>query len=164
MELYIIRHAIAVDRFDADVQSDAERWLTGEGIEKMKIAAQGLARIIEGFDCIYTSPYRRAKETAEIVADALPAPIEELGELQPGVVFNDIAKALKPQSDACVALVGHEPDLSELISESISAAMHAHVLMKKGAAARIDFTSHMAPGLGALVWLMQPKQLRALGQ
>ncbi|MDP8243108.1 MAG: phosphohistidine phosphatase SixA [Candidatus Hinthialibacter antarcticus] len=164
MELYIIRHAIAVDRFDAEVQSDAERWLTDEGIEKMKIAARGLASLIDGFDCIYTSPYRRAKETAQIVADALPAPIEELGELQPGVEFGLIAKMLQSKTDDCVALVGHEPDLSELISESISATMHARVLMKKGAVARIDFPSQIAPGFGTLAWLLQPKQLRALGQ
>ncbi len=164
MEVYIIRHAIAIDRFDPDVNSDAERWLTDEGIDKMQTAVKGLARLIDGFDRIYTSPYRRAKETADIVCQTLPATLDEIGELQPGVEFDEIATIVNGKEDECIALVGHEPDLSELISESISAAMHARVLMKKGAVARVNFPSTMTPGMGELAWLLQPKQLRALGE
>lgn len=164
MELYIIRHAIAVDREDPDVQSDSERWLTEEGIKKMQIASRGLSKVIDGLDRIYTSPYRRARETADIVAKDLRAPITELGELQPGVQFNEVAKALQTKNDYRVALVGHEPDLSEFISESISGTRISRVLMKKGAAACIRFSLKLAPGLGTFVWLIQPRQLRALGQ
>ncbi|MBZ0257266.1 phosphohistidine phosphatase SixA, partial [bacterium] len=113
MEIYIIRHAIAVDREDPDVQSDSERWLTEEGIKKMQIASRGLSKVIDGLDRIYTSPYRRARETADIVAKDLRAPITELGELQPGAQFNEIAKALQTKNEYRIALVGHEPDLSE---------------------------------------------------
>lgn len=160
MEVYVIRHAIAVDINDPAVSSDAERWLTEEGIEKMKKAACGLLDLIDGLDCIYTSPYRRARETAEIVADAFDAKLKTIPSLQPGVDFNEVAGDLGSSPGERIALVGHEPDLSGLIAMSISGMKHPSIQMKKGATARVDFAGAFKPGMGTLIWHLQPKQLR----
>ena len=45
MQLYIVRHGLAIDREDPNCPADPERFLTEEGIEKTKQAAKGVAEI-----------------------------------------------------------------------------------------------------------------------
>lgn len=165
MELYIVRHAIAVDRYDSSVTSDQERWLTKEGIEKMEKAAYGFQKIVSKLDCIFTSPYRRAKETADILAKAYskPVPVRELDELKPGALFVDIIPHLKKQpTDSKIAIVAHEPDLSSMISVLLAGNQRIQVAMKKGAICRIDFMENDWMGAGELVWFLPPKILREI--
>src|SRR5229473_2889447 len=70
MKLYILRHAIALDKTKWH-KKDSERPLTKEGTRKMRKAAKGLKHLKLSFDWILTSPYRRAYETADIVAKTL---------------------------------------------------------------------------------------------
>jgi len=164
MEIYYIRHAIAVDRMDPSLSSDEERWLTKEGIGKMERAAQGLTTIVSELDHIYTSTYVRAQQTAVIVSEAFGSvPLTETTDLTPGVSFQAVKKIISKHPDgASIALVGHEPDMSHLISLMISDTSDADVQMKKGAVARIDLYGSPAKGCGRLIWLLQPAALRAL--
>src|SRR6476646_6009861 len=67
MNLYILRHAIAMEPAEWK-KSDSERPLTKDGIRKMKKVAKGMRKAGVKFDWILTSPYRRAYDTAQIVA------------------------------------------------------------------------------------------------
>jgi phosphohistidine phosphatase SixA len=58
-----------------------------------RIAAT-LAALDLGLDAIVTSPLVRAKQTAEIVAQALEMPLKEEARLAPG--FNPVAAACRP--------------------------------------------------------------------
>ena len=69
MNLYIIRHAIAVNEGTDGYESDSERPLTDKGRKKMREIAKGLRNLGVEFDLILSSPYVRARETAEILAD-----------------------------------------------------------------------------------------------
>src|SRR3954462_13841662 len=81
-ELCFFRHGIAVDKDDTSVTSDAERPLTEEGTRKTRAAAEGLNRLEARYEKILTSPWVRAKQTAEIVAEVLGlAAPQELAEL-----------------------------------------------------------------------------------
>ncbi|HOJ62709.1 MAG TPA: phosphohistidine phosphatase SixA [bacterium] len=165
MELYFIRHAIAVDRADAGVRSDAERWLTEEGLQKMERAAKGLKAIVSGFNVIYTSPYVRARQTAGIIARQYENEnlISETPELEPGGDFRSLVALVTPQPpNARIALVGHEPDLSEWISLLVTGSPDAEIQMKKGAVCRVDLNGKPVRGSGVLVWLLQPAHLRRL--
>ena len=66
MNLYIIRHAIAVDAGTADFE-DSQRPLTDKGRKKMRQIAKGLRSLGVEFDLILSSPYLRTQETAEIL-------------------------------------------------------------------------------------------------
>jgi len=68
MNIYIIRHAIAVEEGTPGYESDSERPLTDKGRKKMRQIARGLRNIGVEFDLILSSPYVRARETAEILA------------------------------------------------------------------------------------------------
>jgi phosphohistidine phosphatase len=164
MELYFIRHAIAVDRLDPDVKNDEQRWLTDEGIKKMEKAARGLRTCVELFDTIFTSHYVRAKQTAEIVERvySVKIPIIITADLAPGADFDRLLAVLNPcKPDARVAIVGHEPDMSSLISTLVSSGT-AEIEMKKGSVCRVDVDSNPKRGDGILVWLLPPRLLRVL--
>ncbi len=164
MELYFIRHAIAVDRMDPNVKSDEERWLTEEGIKKMEKAAKGFHRIVDRLDLIYTSPYVRARETAEIVAKEFKkTKMETIEDLAPGVHFDMIAeRAGKHALESSLAFVGHEPDMSSLASILLTGTARSGFEMKKGAICCISVEEKPDRGNGILQWLLQPKILRKL--
>src|SRR5690349_20137533 len=86
MYLYLIRHAIAVERDAPGITNDTERALTPEGRNRMRRNVRGLLRLKAKIDAIWTSPLIRARQTAEIVAEAyaLSTAIQEEPALEPG--------------------------------------------------------------------------------
>ena len=67
MTLYLLRHAIAVDEEDFTGE-DSDRPLTEEGRRKMEKVARGMKNLGVHFDALISSPFVRARETAEIVS------------------------------------------------------------------------------------------------
>ena len=74
MQLYIVRHGIAIEREDPKCPPEADRYLTEEGIERTKQVAKGIVALGATADLLISSPYVRAMQTAEIFADALEYP------------------------------------------------------------------------------------------
>lgn len=164
-QLLIVRHAIAEDREEAARlgHTDAERPLTNKGVKRMKTIASGIARQIPTPEWILTSPLLRAQQTAELLASALPeATITFEQHLVPGTSLNKLITHLNKQiREGTAVLVGHEPDLSNLISLLLFDEESAAIQLKKGGAALLDFPRHIASGQATLLWLMTPRQLRA---
>ncbi|MGH7819460.1 MAG: phosphohistidine phosphatase SixA [Candidatus Binatia bacterium] len=160
MKLYLVRHAIA----ESAAASDAERALTEEGKDKMRRAAQGLRAIDVSLDLLLTSPLRRARETAEILAETLRAQVRVLEELASGADPRLVLGALRPYHDrSALALVGHEPDLGKLASVLLAGSPTTCPLpFKKGGVACFD--GELLPGTQRveLEWFLTPKQLRTL--
>src|ERR1051325_3946078 len=73
MELFFLRHAIAVESGNPRYPDDSKRPLTRKGAGKMRRIAKGMRRMKLEFDLILSSPYLRAKQTAEITAQVLDA-------------------------------------------------------------------------------------------
>jgi len=78
MQLYIVRHGIAIDREDPKCPSEAERYLTEDGVKKTRQVAKGLAALGLHSDLMISSPYVRAMQTAEIFAVALEYPKQKI--------------------------------------------------------------------------------------
>jgi len=164
MKLYLVRHGIAEEA--KDTKPDGQRALTAEGIEKFKQAAKGFVRMLdeaEKLGVILTSPLVRARQTAEILAKALakegkPATVKAEASLDfPGDLNKAIDAARAARGD--VALVGHEPYLSEWIGRLCFLSVGS-VEMKKGAIAVIELEE---AGLrGTLLQLLPPRVLRKL--
>src|SRR3989442_14427769 len=76
MRLLVVRHAIAEDReaFARSHKDDSTRPLTPDGRRKMERAALGLKELVPELDVLAASPYKRAIETAEIIAAAYGGP------------------------------------------------------------------------------------------
>ncbi len=166
MDLYILRHAIAEDRDEAAGKPDSQRRLTPEGEEKMRRIAKGMKSLGLEFDLMLTSPYLRAKETAEIVADVLKLSkqLEISAELTPHGNPRKLIDALNGHySDRkSIVLVGHEPYLSNLISLLLSGDTSLEIDLKKGGLCKLG-AQHLKYGrCASLEWLLAPRQLRAI--
>ncbi len=161
MDVYFLRHGLAVDR-DEWRGPDGARPLTDEGREKTRRAARTLDRLGVRPQAIVTSPLVRARQTAEIVAKRLGLE-KALGEdprLGPGFAAAALPAVLEPfAAAAAVLLVGHEPDFSVAIGETIGGA---DLVMKKGGLALVAVPDPAKPR-GTLQWLLPPRVLSAGG-
>jgi phosphohistidine phosphatase len=163
-ELYLIRHGLAEERGDA-WPDDAKRPLTAEGIASMRKEARGLARLGVVLDVVLSSPFVRARQTADIVAAGLdPKPsIVNVESLVPeGHYAAVVADLEKHARKSRIGLVGHEPAIGELAARLVG-SRHPFEL-KKGAVCRIDLDAIPPGGPGSLRWLLTPKILRAVGK
>jgi len=161
----VIRHGAAQDRADSGL--DADRALTPEGAEQMRAIAAGLAVVDGSPDCILCSPYRRARETADIVSAAFGGtPVVELDALQSGAAAGDILAALAAAlrgDTGGVALVGHEPDLGRFVSYALAATARSFTSLRKGGACLLEFPATPRAGNATLEWALDPEHLVAVG-
>lgn len=165
MQILIIRHAIAEDRevFARTRQDDDLRPLTDKGRERMHRGARGLARLT-GVDLLGYSPLTRAVQTARILGQVFSGcETLEIPELSPGRGPETVTTWLGYVSqEARVALVGHEPDLGELVAWLTTGVARSFVKLKKGGAVMLECPERPAPGSAYLHWVLTPKQLRLL--
>src|ERR1041384_7971467 len=104
MELLFLRHAEAVPRGTAGYRRDADRPLTEDGIRTMRRAARGIARLKVEVDMILSSPYERARHTAQIAADELHWELKLTDHLASDGDAGALVAELKPYQS--VMLVG----------------------------------------------------------
>jgi phosphohistidine phosphatase len=162
MLLLIVRHAIAVPRGTPGL-SDADRALTPDGKERFRAAAAGLARLIERPDVLLSSPLLRARQTADIAAEAWGKIEPEETDVLAGGTFDEQARVLdRYPASATVVVVGHEPDVSDLLGRLVGSGEEDRLTFKKGGAALVDVPGRLREG-GRLLWFLPPKVLRKLG-
>ena len=159
MEIWLLRHAAAEDR--ADSGRDSDRALTPEGTERARAVALGLAALEPGILRVITSPYRRARQTADAAAAALglPGSVSESRALEPE---NDPQEILREVSAGSgdVLLVGHQPHLGSLLGLLVGGE-RVEIPMKKAAVARVTLTGRWS---GTLRALLPPRLLEKLGE
>jgi phosphohistidine phosphatase len=164
IELYFFRHGIAVDRGDPAVSSDRDRPLTDEGMRKTRAAAEGLRRLESGFDGLLTSPWLRAVQTAEILADVLQLAADELPELAGDRTPDELLTALAGQQGRRIVLVGHEPLLGNTIGRLICGSAPFRVDLKKSGLCAVRVQGTPTDEGATLLWLLTSKQLRMIGK
>ena len=134
----------------------------------MRQAARGVRRLGVSFDTVLTSPFVRARQTAEIVAESLGLEdrLEEISELTPeSSVDHLISGLIRFQDREHLLLVGHNPLLSYASSFLIAGKkeIRLEIELKKGGLCRIEIDSLPPDTPGTLHWFLTPKQLRQLG-
>lgn len=166
MQLYVVRHGIAVDRQDPKCPSDPERYLTEEGVEKTRQVAKGMAALGITGDLFLTSPYVRATQTAEIFASALDYARQKIRRTdlllpgaEPSLLFRELAR---DKQASAVFLFGHAPQLDDAIATALGSKKHVTALKKAGVA--LVELKRVSPPIGMLVWLAIPKLLRRAGK
>jgi len=163
MDIFILRHGIAVEREEWDSGRDAARPLTPEGEAQLRVSCAAMKRLGLRFDLILSSPYERASRTAMIVAEelGLKKQLKFSDELKsdgnPGKLIREVAE-WKPQP-ADLLLVGHEPYLGELISVLLTGRAKMAIDLKKGGLCRLKVETLDHDRCASLVWLLTPKQM-----
>ena len=163
MELIVMRHGEAGTR--NTINHDYERSLTAEGRVEMEKMAKSLKALKINIDAIGTSPLKRARETAEIVAKVLKLTkkMEVWEELSPEGEMNELFERLaKVKEDSTVLIIGHEPYLSTLVGDLISNRTGTRIVLKKGGTAKIVINSLTPKASGELRWLLTPRQMKKI--
>jgi phosphohistidine phosphatase len=164
MDVYLVRHAIAHERNRKRWPDDALRPLTAAGKRKFRQAARGLGRCLPKSARVLTSPFVRARATADTLVRvarlAKPVEAKELAsEAAPANAF----ALLRAQRRKAIVLVGHEPYLSTWLSAALGGKRaRLAIEFKKGGAACVRFEQRIAPGRATLLWMLPPRVLRAM--
>ena len=162
-ELYILRHGIAVERATRGYAKDRDRPLTPEGCKKMRRIGKAMQNLKLSFELILSSPYVRARETAEIVAKGLKAKakVKFSEHLIPDGNAEELVEQLQSlyHSPSDVLLVGHEPYLSELISMLLTGERDLSVTLKKGGLCKLTCQRLSYGRCATLEWLLTPRQM-----
>ena len=135
----------------------------------MQKIAQGLKGLEAEIDLILTSPYVRAVETAKIlrkVFDLNKDNVVETEHLTPMGYGDQLVNLINEKyADAeSIALVGHEPSLSNLASVLVSGDPNLSLTLKKGGICRLSVDTLQYGRCAALDWLLSPSQLAELGE
>jgi phosphohistidine phosphatase len=166
MNLYLLRHGIAVEPGITGYELDSERSLTAKGEGRLREAARAMKALELSFDLILSSPYLRAKQTAEIIVKNL--------QLRKKLAFSDNLipagnprlliqqlNQFRPEPEN-VLLVGHEPYLSRFISRLTTGNTDAAIDLKKGGLCKLEVESLHYGCCAKLVWLLTPGQMKLM--
>ena len=133
MDIWLLRHAEAEDR--AVSGRDADRALTPAGLKRAQAVARGLALLEPSISRVVSSPYLRARQTADAAARALGiAEVSESRALEPEAEPEEILNELEEAGDD-VLLVGHQPHLGALLGRLV--AGEAEMPLQKAGIARV---------------------------
>ncbi|NER82148.1 MAG: phosphohistidine phosphatase SixA [Leptolyngbya sp. SIO1D8] len=160
-DLYFIRHGIAAERGTYD--HDGDRPLTEKGRTRTQQVAQRLKSLGCEVDCILSSPLVRAQQTTEIllnqglsttskiVEDLAPA-----GHLQTWLSWLADWQRQHPQSR--LALVGHEPNLSDWAQVLVTGQVSDRWILKKAGVIGVQVPAAAeAIAQSHLFWLTPPR-------
>jgi phosphohistidine phosphatase len=169
LELLVIRHGVAEDRetFAKTGADDSLRPLTKEGRWKVEHIAKGLRRTLPSLDVIATSPFKRAEQTAKIVASEYGVTkLERLDALTPDGTQRAFMTWLRGHDDSDrVAIVGHDPHLPALVSWLVTGeAIEGRFALRKGGACLLQIDGQARAGKAVLVWSLTPALLRRLSR
>lgn len=165
MNIFILRHAVAVEREDWH-GDDSLRPLTPEGEQQQRKVSAAMKRMGLKFDLILSSPYERARRTAEIAAEELNQKkqlrfSDELkSEGNPKKLVREITAMARPVEN--LLLVGHEPYLSEFISVLLTGKAKTEIDFKKSGLCRLKVERLKYDRCASLAWLLSPKQMELM--
>jgi phosphohistidine phosphatase len=173
---YFIRHGIAAER--GTYERDEDRPLVEKGRKRTRQVAQRLRDLDLHFDLLLTSPLVRAQQTADLLLQArLAHQIEVFPELAPGGQCDrwltwlqewlaspqaaETRQSANPSDAPAVALVGHQPDLSQWAEQLMGISTSGHLILKKAGILGLSLPNDvtMAVGQSDLFWLTPPKFL-----
>src|ERR1700756_4228497 len=160
MIIYFLRHSSA-GKSMLNPKKDERRPLDEEGILQVRYVGRLLANLDVQVDQIISSPLKRARQTASLVANELAfEPAGQLDDaLRPGGDFAHVQamRARYGKYDP-IMVVGHNPSFTEFLNKSVARSGAAQIEFKKGAVAKVE----MHGRTGTLQWLVTPKIARAL--
>jgi phosphohistidine phosphatase len=148
-QLWLLRHGEAEPH---DSAPDADRRLTPRGEQQSRAAGRALAALGVEFQMVFTSPKVRAHDTARLACEALSVEPIEHEALAEGFDASDALELMAAAGEnKRILLVGHEPDLSQVVHDLTG----GRIALKKGGLAGIALNGRN----GQLIALLRPREL-----
>ena len=161
-----MRHGLAEDReeFAKKSSEDSLRPLTMKGRKRTQKMAMQLRDWLEEVDVIVSSPFTRARQTAELVSQIfLETKVVEAAELVPSSPPQAFKRWLHAHGGEYkrILVVGHEPQLSVFASFLLSGQTEPLLELKKSGVLclKIESFKTITPGTAKLMWLIQPRHV-----
>ncbi len=160
MEIYLMQHGpyLTEDR-------DPEEGLSPEGKETIRTSGKALKKMGIEFDLIISSPKKRSKQTAVIVAEETGTPSENIVEtekVKAKTPPEDTVKALAEYADnERILIAGHLPSLAETSSFLLTRDSGAKIEFEKGGCCLI-MAEELSTHSGRLMWYLTPDQLKLI--
>jgi phosphohistidine phosphatase len=152
--VWLLRHGEAVPH---GARADSDRELTPHGEHQAAMAGRGLARLGVTLEHCYTSPKVRARETARLACQELGVNFELAASVGAGFDVAACRDLLLGHDDgAALLVVGHEPDLSQIVADLTG----ARVAFKKGGVAGLRLDGSRAE----LFALLRPRELESIAR
>jgi phosphohistidine phosphatase len=160
VKLLLIRHADAGEADPVRWPDDRDRPITSKGERRHTKMAKRLRKL--GFQpvLLLASPWKRAWQTAEITREVLDCPAAVAAEaLAAAPSLTRIASAVGTRgADDLVALVGHEPWMSELAGRLLTGQPHGiNIDFPKSGVMLLELDA-IKPGAGTLEFFLRPKR------
>lgn len=150
MDIYIIRHAHAVNVRKWN-KNDLQRPLIRKGISRIKVSFKKFLKKFNKPNIIISSEALRSKQTGEILNKYCNVKFIVESRLNPGATINDYHAVISEYSKfEIICLVGHEPDISNFVSDYLTEGK-LQIILKKGSIIHIRD--------GSLINLIQQKIL-----
>jgi phosphohistidine phosphatase len=160
MEIYLMQHGPALPK-----EQDPDEGLSPEGEASIHAAGKALKKMGIGFDLIVSSPKKRSRQTAAIVAEEVGFPPEQIVEtemLKPMVPPEETIKALSQYAgNERILIAGHLPSVAEVASFLLTEGPKATVEFERGGCCRID-AEKLPTHAGRLKWYLTPEQLKLI--
>jgi phosphohistidine phosphatase len=163
MDLLFMRHAEA-ERRDL-YPDDHQRPLTAKGQHEQRLVVRALLPLLQPLDYLLSSPLLRARQTADIVAEALrfAGQVEQTPVLGGACAVGSVLDLLQGYPrQARILCVGHEPDMSRLCAIFLDGEGRSAMAFQAGAVLGLTFTGHPMPGRGILRFFLRPTDVLAL--
>jgi phosphohistidine phosphatase len=161
MKIYLVRHGIAYEPGTPGYEDDTQRPLTEKGRDKMTRIARAVRELGAKPNYILSSPYIRARQTAEIFAKALKYKKDKLvfspllAPMGPaGPIIAEITE--KYETDELL-IVGHEPCLSGFVSALAAGTPDLAINIKNGGVCCMSADDLRTERKASIEWLLTPK-------
>ncbi len=161
-KLILVRHAYASEPDPQLWPDDAKRPITPrKGAKKFRKAAQGISTLVKP-DIVLSSPATRCIQTAALLESAGWPHARPISELDDNHTPKEVVEFIRALTEwpCTVALVGHGPNLEELLSYLVVGYGDNDKDVEKGGAALVTVSKKMKSGTGKLEWLMDEKELK----
>ena len=144
MLIYLLRHGIAEE--GGGGMRDGERALTDEGWKKLRKSSAVWRQLVEPPQVVFSSPLRRARETASVLVEALGRKLDvriddALVPSAPAAVAMSLLEAEQHSGTTSVAVVGHEPHLGYLLGLLLTGHPRLPIPLKKGMLVAVETES-----------------------
>ena len=160
MEIYLMQHGPALPK-----EQDPDEGLSPAGEARIHASGKALKKMGISFDAILSSPKKRSKQTATIVAEETGFPPEKIMETEKVKAMSppeETIKALAEYSgDVKILIAGHLPSVAEVASFLLTEGSKATVAFEMGGCCRID-VEDLPTHSGNLKWYLIPEQLKLI--
>jgi len=166
MNLYLLRHGVAVEPGTTGYELDSERPLTPKGRNRLRAVAGAMQALDLSVDLILSSPFLRARQTAEAIAKPLKlrkklALSDDLAPAgNPRLLIQQLNQ-FRPEPEN-VLLVGHEPYLGKLVALLAAGNTSLEIDFKKGGLCKLETDFLLYGRCAKLVWLLTPRQMEMM--